>query len=214
MRAPSSLYSKAAVPSCCSASRLSSTVCASMGFKGRNNRMVIRASPGRPSVSAALATARRSPDTISARRISPIGSSAACATASTISPSTAPWRNSRSTARCRNSCSSFVARAKSSPIRRARSVVEPAPLVCATRPSVASTSASGSSGAGAASGRMAACSAAGPRPMRPCRGSPERSATAVSMSSGSTRRRQAARYRILSERALVSRTLRDVVTMS
>src|SRR5205085_2576056 len=57
-------------------------------------------------------------------------------------------------------------------------------------------------------------SAAGPSPMRPWRVSPDSSATVVSIASGSARRRQAARCPILSERALVSLTLREAATIS
>ena len=65
---------------------------------------------------------------------------AAAATASTMSPSSAPCRNSPMSRRARNDASSAVAREKSSASRCARSAAEPRPDISLTACSVASTS--------------------------------------------------------------------------
>ena len=96
------------------------------------------------------------PTTIAARRTSATGSVAAAAIASIITPSSAPWRNSPTSRRTRNSCSAAVARANSACSSALRSTAEPFPVVAAMRPSVASTSRKASSGCGAGAPRSAA----------------------------------------------------------
>ncbi len=105
MRAPSSFHSNAASPSRASASSASSAGCASIGWSGRNSCTAKRARPAAPSARAALATTPRSPASITARRTSPAGNPAALATASSITPSSAPWRSSPTSRRRRKSCS-------------------------------------------------------------------------------------------------------------
>ena len=67
---------------------------ASIGCSGRPTSSLKPSRPPTPSVSATAATAPRSPRSISARRSAARGTSAACATASTITPASAPWRSS------------------------------------------------------------------------------------------------------------------------
>ena len=71
----------------------------------------------------------------------PPGTSAAAATASSITPSSAPWRSSPVSSRCRNCCSSAVAAPNRASSCAARRAVEPAPEVAASASSRASTSA-------------------------------------------------------------------------
>ncbi len=143
-RAPSSFQSTAAVPRKSSAFETLSADCASIGCTGWRRRMPNCAMPPAPSTSAARAMAGRPPAYIAARRTSSGGSAAACAIASSITPSSAPWRSSPTRSRTRNSCSSRVARAKSSPSWRARSAAEPLPFVVASAASASSTARSSS----------------------------------------------------------------------
>src|SRR3989449_10306225 len=214
MRAPSSLYSNAASPSWVRASSTSSAAWASIGWTGRNSSTRQRARPGAPSVSAACATAPRSPASIAARRTRSESSVAARATASATSPSSAPWRSSPLMSRSRNSCSPSVARPNSSRSSCAFACVDPFPVVCASRSSVRSTSANSSVGASAARSARPTCRVAYPMPMRPWRGDPERNATTVAISSGAARFRRAGRSSISASRPPVWATAREVWTRS
>ncbi len=73
-----------------------------------------------PPVSAAAATAGRSPPSIAARRTVAAGTPAALATASAITPASAPCRSSPPSSRRRNVCSASVAAAN-------RSATQPRP---------------------------------------------------------------------------------------
>ena len=103
---------------------------ASMGCTGRNSWVAKASCAGSP-LNAAFATVGGSPAIIRARRTLSAGTPAALATASSIRPSTAPWRSSPTTSRKRKLCSSWVARASSSRTSRCRSPAEPCP--CAIR---------------------------------------------------------------------------------
>ena len=94
MRAPSSLYSKAASPNRSRVSSTSSALFASMGAIGVNKRREKRDRPAAPSSTATRATSPRWPENIMACRTSPAGSLAALAMASRINPSKAPCRSS------------------------------------------------------------------------------------------------------------------------
>ena len=122
---------------------------------------------------AAAAAAPRSPLSIAARRTSGSGTSAARETASTITPSRAPWRISPIRSPRRNACSSAVARANRSWSAVRRAAWEPAPASEPIRGSAASTSSSSSvAGAGAGGGRS--FRDAHPTPIDPCGSTPER----------------------------------------
>lgn len=79
----------------------------------------------------------------------------------------------------------------------------------------ASTSPRVSAGAAAAgASAIAARTAAGPSPIRPWRGWPERNAAAAAISSGASRRSSSASAPIFSVRERVAATRREVVTRS
>ena len=84
---------------------------ASIGCTARPGTMPTAPSAASPPVSAAVAVAPRSPDIMWARRTAAIGTPAALATASTITPSSAPWRSSPPSTRHSSCCSGSVARA-------------------------------------------------------------------------------------------------------
>src|SRR5467141_1965760 len=101
-----------------------------------------RASPGLPSVSAAPATERGSPESMIARRISASEIPVAPAIASSMTPANAPCRSSPKRSRRRKSASPGVAPARSAPRIFRRSAAEPAPDEEASRSKAASTSSS------------------------------------------------------------------------
>ena len=78
---------------------------------------------------AASATAGSEPPSRRARRTSPAGTPAARATASTITPSSAPWCSSPASSRVRKDCSAGVARANRAPSSLRRSAWDPGPVV-------------------------------------------------------------------------------------
>ncbi len=95
---PSSLLSTATAapsgPALAIASATSVALDASIGRIGRPGRSPNSSSAGTPPVSAATATGGVEPANIDARRTAAAGTSAASATASSISPSRAPCRSS------------------------------------------------------------------------------------------------------------------------
>ena len=98
IRMPSSLLSTATVAPSGAAFVMawptSGALEASIGRTGRPGRSVNAASASSPPPSAAAATGSVDPANIDARRTVAAGSPAATATASSISPSSAPWRSS------------------------------------------------------------------------------------------------------------------------
>ena len=118
MRAPSSLYSKAASPRRSSASV---DVLRRAREHGRDRRQQAQREaargPPRPPPRAARATSPRLAANIAAWRTSPGGRPAACAIASCTRPSSAPWRTSPSSSSARKRRSS--SRARSSSARKA-----------------------------------------------------------------------------------------------
>ncbi len=90
MRAPSTLYSKAASPSAAMASSGEPAVSASIGASGRNISMRNALRPVSPFVKAACAAVTSDPPSITARRIDAADTLAALATASITTPSSAP----------------------------------------------------------------------------------------------------------------------------
>ena len=92
---PSSFHSTAAVPpTLAMASAMLAALAASIGRTGRPTSRPKAASAALPPASAAAATAPSEPRSIMARRISATGTEAARATASVMTPSSAPWRSS------------------------------------------------------------------------------------------------------------------------
>ena len=79
-----------------------------------------------------------------ARRTASRGTSAARATASTMTPSCAPWRSSPVSSATRKRCSGSVARAKSAPSASRRAACEPGPAIAPIASHAASTSLSAS----------------------------------------------------------------------
>ena len=136
------------------------------------------------------------------------------ATASINTPSSAPCRSSPVSSRTRKSCSSAVARVSRSRRRRARSPAEPLPVVVAICSNTLSTSTSERTGAGAAVTGFDSRMAEMPIPIRPCRGSPDKNAAAMSTSGGVTRWSRAASSAILTRRLLALATAALVVTSS
>jgi hypothetical protein len=139
-RAPSSFHSTDAGRIRSNASPIASALWASIGWSGDRTWSRKRDRPAGPSASAAAATGPRSPPTISARRTDEAGTSAARETASTITPSSAPWRISPVRSPRRNRCSDSVARPNSSSTARRRATCEPGPRVAPTLRRAASTS--------------------------------------------------------------------------
>jgi hypothetical protein len=130
MRIPSSFHSTDARSKLATASPTLSAVEASIGSTGWNSSKPTPRSPSSPCVSASSAVRVRSPDSISARRASSAGTPAAFATASIISPASAPCLNSPVNSRRMKSASSAVARPNRSPNSCRRFVAEPGPFVC------------------------------------------------------------------------------------
>ena len=75
------------------AAATSAAVEASIGWTGRSTSSPTASSPARPSVSATAAAWPRSPASMHARRTTAAGTSAALATASAMTPSSAPCRS-------------------------------------------------------------------------------------------------------------------------
>ncbi len=119
---------------------------ASIGRTGRPTSSPKAASAALPPASAAAATAPSEPRSIIARRTSATGTDAARATASVITPSSAPCRSSPDSSPIRNRCSSAVARPNSSPTSALRAAAEPFPATAPIAENAASTSASPSVG--------------------------------------------------------------------
>ena len=107
-----------------------------------------------------------------ARRTSATGTEAARATASVMTPSSAPWRSSPESRPTRNRCSSSVARPNSSPTSALRAAADPFPETAPIAEKPASTSDRVS--VGAVRGRNPSRSAAQPTPICRCGSSPDR----------------------------------------
>ena len=75
-----------------------------------------------------------------ARRTASRGTSAARATASTMTPSWAPWRSSPVSSATRKRCSGSVARAKSAASASRRAACDPGPAIAPIASHAASTS--------------------------------------------------------------------------
>ena len=155
IRAPSSFHSTLARPNRSSAADTSSAVWASIGVIGCSGVSRKRPSPSTPSRIAAAATLGRSPASIAARRTAAAGTPAAFATASAITPSSAPCRSSPRNSPTSRRRSGSVAREKrpSSSLRRA--ACEPGPAIDCRRDTAASTSSSSSVGDSAAGRKLA-----------------------------------------------------------
>ena len=145
---------------------------ASIGRTGRPTSRPNAASAALPPLSAAAATTPSEPRSIMARRTSATGTSAARATASVITPSSAPWRSSPESRPTRNRCSSAVARPNSSPTSALRAAAEPFPDTAPIALNPESTSDSVS--VGACAGANPSRSAAQPTPICRCGSSPDR----------------------------------------
>ena len=172
-RMPSSFHSTAAGPPIlASASSMDGSLAASIGFSGCPTSSPNPASAGLPPLSAAPATAGSDPRSITARRTCATGTSAARATASVITPSSAPWRSSPDSSRTRKYCSLSVAAPSTSPMSRFRSAADPLPLCAPILLNASSTSPTVSDGVSAGGG--ADRSAAHPTPIWRCGSSPDR----------------------------------------
>ena len=99
------------------------------GRSGAAGSAGTRASPSPPSRIATSATEARSPASIAARRTSAAGTPAAFATASAMTPSSAPCRSSPRNKPTRRRCSGSVARAKSAASSSRRAPWEPLPAI-------------------------------------------------------------------------------------
>ena len=170
---PSSFHSTAAVPpTLASAAAIVGSLEASIGLSARPTCNPNSASASGPPRSAACATAGSDPRSITARRTSPTGTSEARATASVITPSSAPWRSSPDSSRTRKYCSCAVAAPITASISRFRSATDPFPATEPIRVNASSTSRTVSDGASAGGG--ADRSAAHPTPICRCGSSPDR----------------------------------------
>ena len=109
-RAPSSFHSTDASPVSARASPTPSAGEASIGPTARPGTRVIDRSASTPPVNAWRAVSPRSPENMWARRTSAAGTSAPRAMASTITPSSAPWRSSPLNTPHNSRCSTAVAR--------------------------------------------------------------------------------------------------------
>ncbi len=141
-RIPSSFHSMAACPPVLDrAPAIVGSLAASMGFSGWKTWRPKEARASVPPVSAAHAARGSDPLSMAARRTCAAAVAAAFATASVITPSSAPCRSSPASSRTRKYCSPAVARRRSSPIRRLRSAAAPLPVVKPIWRNAASTSA-------------------------------------------------------------------------
>ena len=145
---------------------------ASIGRTGRPTSSPNARSASLPPVSAAAATAPSEPRSIMARRISATGTEAARATASVMTPSSAPWRSSPESRPKRNRCSSSVARPNSSLTRALRAAADPFPATAPMADNPESTSDRVSVGVSA--GGNPSRSVAHPTPIWRCGSSPDR----------------------------------------
>ena len=152
-RAPSSLYSMAAGPVFASAPSTSSPGAASIGWTGRPTSSPTARSASTPPDRAAAAVVPRSPLSMHARRTASRGTSAARATASTMTPSWAPWRSSPVSSATRKRCSGSVARAKSAASASRRAACDPGPAIAPIASHAASTSTSERPASTAGAGR-------------------------------------------------------------
>src|SRR5581483_7301625 len=171
------------------------------------------ASPASPPVRATTAARLRSPANIAARRTAATVVPVARATASVMTPSSAPWRSSPVNRRRRKSTSAAVARASSAPSASRRRAVEPGPVLDATSSTTRSTSWSVSDGVVAGCTSMAT-TVRHPIPTRPWRGAPVSIGTAMASSSGVSRERNPPSASIFADRADVDVTAVDVATSS
>ena len=174
---PSSFHSTAhsigaGPPALASASSIVGALAASIGRTGRPTSRPKAASAPLPPDSAAAATAPSEPRSIMARRTSATGTEAARATASVITPSSAPWRSSPDSRPTRNRCSSRVARPNSSPTSALRAAVEPFPETAPIAEKAESTSLSVNVGSSA--GAKPSRSDAHPTPIWRCGSSPDK----------------------------------------
>ena len=173
IRIPSSFHSTAAAPPIlASAASIVGSLDASIGLSAWPTRSPNSASASGPPRSAASATADSDPRSITARRTSPTGTSEARATASVITPSSAPCRSSPDSSRTRKYCSSLVAAPITASISRFRSATDPLPATAPISVNDASTPRIVSDGASAAGGAVR--SAAHPTPICRCGSSPDR----------------------------------------
>ena len=131
-RMPSSFHSTEASPRPPMAAATSGAVEASIGWTGRSTSSPTASRPARPSVRAMAAVWPRSPASMQARRTTAAGTSAALATASAMTPSSAPCRNPPVSRSAMKSISAGVARASSESMSCARAPTEPAPMVPAS----------------------------------------------------------------------------------
>jgi hypothetical protein len=145
---------------------------ASMGFTGRPTSRPNFASASLPPASAASAVLGSDPLSMIARRTSATGTPAARATASVITPSSAPCRSSPDSSRTRNCCSSPVAAPINSPTSRLRACADPLPATAPMWLNASSTSVSVSEASDAGGG--AERNAAHPTPICRCGSSPDR----------------------------------------
>ncbi len=145
---------------------------ASIGRTGRPTSRPNSASAPLPPARAAAATAPSEPRSITARRTWFTGTEAARATASVMTPSSAPWRSSPESRPNRNRCSSSVARPNSSLTSALRAAAEPFPETAPIAEKPASTSLSVSVGVSA--GGNPSRSVAHPTPICRCGSSPDR----------------------------------------
>ncbi len=132
IRAPSSFHSTDAGPVASSAAATSAAGDASIGCTARPGTIPTAPSASTPPVSAAVAVTPRSPANMWARRTAAIGTSAALATASTITPSSAPCRSSPLNTFHSRRCSGSVALAKTSVSSARRAALTPAPDIAAS----------------------------------------------------------------------------------
>jgi hypothetical protein len=155
-----------------SAASIEGALDASIGLSGCPTSSPNFESASPPPSSAASATAGSDPRSITARRTCAAGTPAARATASVITPSSAPWRSSPESRRIRKCCSSMVAAPITSSTSRFRSATEPGPSTAPISLKAASTPRTVSDGAAEAAG--ADRSDAHPTPICRCGSSPER----------------------------------------
>ena len=173
IRMPSSLASTArGPPSFSTAAGTSAAEEASIGRTGRPASRVNPASASAPPVRAACATGPVGALNIAARRTVFAGRPAACAIASSITESRAPWRTLPVTSARRNCCSSAVMRPNRTDTASRRAPADPLPASSLTAARAASTSVSESEASAAGSGRSA--SERQPTPVRRWRRVPER----------------------------------------
>ena len=145
---------------------------ASIGRTGEPTSSPNAASAGLPPASAAAATAPSDPRSIMARRTCSAGTDAARATASVMTPSSAPCRSSPESRPNKNRCSPSVARPNNEPTSALRAAAEPLPATAPMADRLASTSLSVSVGEAAAGNPSR--SAAQPTPTCRCGSSPDR----------------------------------------